>query len=211
MVKVKICGITNWADAKLAVEAGADALGFNFYPRSPRYIAPGSAKRIVSRLPSRVQAIGVFVNELPATIEAIARVVNLDWLQLHGEESPESVARLARRWRVIKAFRVRPGFRSSMLARYPAAGAFLLDGFSPRVRGGTGRKFDWRVARRAKRYGRIFLAGGLAAENVAGAIRSVRPYAIDVCSGVEARPGKKNPQRLRALMEQVRKANRRLR
>lgn len=211
MVKVKICGITNWADAKLAVGAGADALGFNFYPRSPRYIAPGRAKRIVSRLPSRVQAIGVFVNESPAAIEAIARAVNLDGLQLHGEESPESVAQLARRWRVIKAFRVRRGFRSSRLARYREAEAFLLDGFSPRAHGGTGRKFDWRVARRAKRYGRIFLAGGLAAENVAEAMRSIRPYAIDVCSGVEARPGKKNPARLRALMEQVKRVNRRLR
>jgi len=210
MVKVKICGITSWSDAKLAIEAGADALGFNFYPPSPRYIAPEQARRIVRRFPKQVEAVGVLVNESPADAEAISRAAGTGLIQLHGDESPEDVAQLARFRPVLKAFRVRPGFRVSVLERYARAAAFLLDGFSTRVRGGTGRTFDWRVARRAKRYGRIFLAGGLTAENVAEAILEAQPFAIDVCSGVEAEPGKKDPARLRELMRRVEAANREL-
>lgn len=210
-VPVKICGITNWEDAKLAVDAGADALGFNFYAPSPRYIAPVEARRIARRLPRSIEAAGVFVGEAPAGVQAIAESVGLDWVQLHGEETPASVAQLARAKPVVKAFRVRPGFRSAALRRYPEAAAFLLDGFRPRRRGGTGRSFDWRIARRARRYGRIILAGGLTAENVIDAIVRVRPFAIDVCSGVEASPGKKDPARLRELMRQVEIARRQLR
>jgi phosphoribosylanthranilate isomerase len=211
MVKVKICGITNWQDAKLAVRAGVSAIGLNFYRRSPRYISPGRAREIVRRLPRRVQAVGVFVNATPRRVREIARAVGLDGVQLHGDESPEMVAQLAECVPVIKAFQVRRGFRRARLARYRAASAFLLDGFSAgrtRARGGTGKTFDWRVARRAAGYGAIILAGGLTPENVAAAIRMARPFAVDVSSGVEARPGKKDPARVRDFMRQVKAASR---
>jgi phosphoribosylanthranilate isomerase len=207
MVRVKICGITNWADARLAVDAGADALGFNFYPSSPRAVTPAQAWEIVRRLPPLVESVGVFVNWAVEPVEALARAVGLRAVQLHGDELPDVVAWLADMRPVIKAFRVRSGFRVVSLGRYPKASAFLLDGFGGPLPGGSGRVFDWRAARAAKRYGRIILAGGLRAENVAQAIREVEPYALDVCSGVEVRPGKKDVARLRALMHEVERAN----
>ncbi len=210
MVRVKICGITNWADARLAIDAGADALGFNFYPPSPRCVTPAQAWGIIRRLPPFVEAVGVFVDWLPDAIEALARAVGLSAIQLHGDEWPAVVANLAASRPVIKAFRVRRGFQPATLARYRRASAFLLDGFRQGLRGGTGEQFDWRIARRAHRYGRIILAGGLGPENVAQAIDEVRPFAIDVCSGIEARPGKKDPGRLRELMREVEAANYRL-
>jgi len=210
MVRVKICGITAWADAKLAIDAGADALGFNFYPPSPRAVTPAQAWGIIRRLPPLVEAVGVFVNWSPPAVAALASALGLHAIQLHGEESPAVVAEFAEAHPVIKAFRVRPGFRPAVLGRYHRAAAFLLDGFHPRLRGGTGNQFDWSMARRARRYGRIVLAGGLAPENVAGAIREVEPFAIDVCSGVESKPGKKDPERLRELMREVEAANREL-
>ena len=207
MVRVKICGITNWADARLAIEAGADALGFNFYPRSPRCLAPAEAWAIIRRLPPFVEAVGVFVNWPADAVSALARAVRLSCVQLHGEEPPKVVKKLGRYYGVIKAFRVGPGFRPAQLARYDNAMAYLLDGFSPRLRGGTGKQFDWGIARRAGRYGQVILAGGLGPENVARAIAEARPFAIDVCSGVEAKPGKKDPARLRELMREVEAAN----
>jgi phosphoribosylanthranilate isomerase len=143
-----------------------------------------------------VQAIGVFVNDFVDDIADMARIACLHGVQLHGEEPPEQIAEVARRLPVIKAFRVRPGFRVAALQAYDIAEAFLLDGFSRAARGGTGKTFDWSVARRAARYGRIFLAGGLTAENVAEALAAAKPYAVDVCSGVEASPGKKDAGRL---------------
>jgi len=210
MVLVKICGVTNWRDAKLAIEAGADFLGFNFYPRSPRYITPARARQIVRRLPRSVRAVGVFVNEDAATIRRISRAVGLQMAQLHGEESPQTVAEIARALPVIKAFRVRRGFRPATLRRYRAARAFLLDGYSPRRRGGAGEQFDWRIVERARRFGKIFLAGGVRPENATDAVLRVRPYALDVCSGVESKPGKKDAARLRELTTQVAAANRKL-
>jgi phosphoribosylanthranilate isomerase len=209
MVKVKICGITNWTDARRAVAAGADFLGFNFYPPSPRYIAPAKARRIARRLPRRTRIVGVFVNEPEENMLRIARAVGLDFLQLHGDEPPEVVSRLRRSIAVIKAVRVRKSFRPAQLAQFKRATAVLLDGFEPNRYGGTGKTFNWLVVRRARRAGRIFLAGGLTPENVAAAIRAVGPYAIDVCSGVEARPGKKDPRRLKAMMEAVKNSRRR--
>lgn len=206
-VKVKICGITNWADAKRAVEEGADLIGFNFYPASPRYVEPAKARRIARRLPRRVGRVGVFVNQREEIMLEVARAVGLDYLQLHGDESPEIVSRLARSVSVIKAFQVRSPFRTSRLSRF-AATAFLLDGFSRARRGGTGNNFEWSVARRAKRYGRIFVAGGLRPDNVAAAIRIAKPYAVDVCSGVEAEPGQKDAARLHELMRAVKSAGR---
>lgn len=214
--RVKICGITSWADAKLALEGGADALGFNFYRSSPRYVAPGKAAGILRRVRAagwrnKVTIVGVFVDETPAAIRQIADAVGLDAVQLHGQETPRQAAETARFRPVIKAFRVRPGFRLEHLKRYPSSSAFLLDGFRPGFHGGTGRRFDWSVARKAAGYGRILLAGGLQAENVGEAIARARPFALDVCSGVEARPGKKDPGKVKKLMAQVRKARRKRR
>jgi phosphoribosylanthranilate isomerase len=203
MTLVKICGITNWPDARLSVDCGARLLGFNFYPRSPRYIQPEAARRIVRKLPKGVDAVGVFVNEPLDVVKSIGYAAKLDFVQLHGEESPGIVQQLSDAYGVIKAFRVRPGFRVATLNRYTGAAAFLLDGFDRTLRGGTGNVADWTVARRAKKYGFVFLAGGLKPDNVAAAIRAVRPYAVDVASGVELGPRKKDPQKLRAFFEAV--------
>jgi phosphoribosylanthranilate isomerase len=204
MVKVKICGITNWTDARRAVEAGADFLGFNFYPESSRYIAPARARRIVQRLPQNVASVGVFVNEPEREMLAIAQQVGLDYVQLHGDETAEVVSRMRRSFRVIKAIRVRNSFRISQLADFSRASSILLDGFDAHLRGGTGKSFNWKLARSAGRKRQIFLAGGLTPENAAEAVSAARPFAIDVCSGVESRPGKKDAARMRALVAAVR-------
>jgi len=206
MVKVKICGITNLKDARQAMEAGATFIGFNFYEHSPRYVTPSAAKRIMQSLPKKVKAVGVFVNETENKMLTIVRRIGLSHVQLHGEESPETVARLQRTLPVIKAIRVRKSFSTSELSRYKNASAFLLDGFDRHRRGGSGKSFRWDIARRAKRVGRIFLAGGLTPANIGEAIRSVRPYAVDVCSGVEAKPGKKDPAAVKNFMRAARAA-----
>ena len=205
--RVKICGITTWDDARLSVDLGASALGFNFYPPSPRSISPRDAWSIIRRLPPFVEAVGVFVNWPPLVVDALARAVRLGAVQLHGGESPEDVADLARKHRVIKAVQVGRGFRAASLARYRKANALLLDGFAPGLHGGTGRTLDWKLARAARRYGKIILAGGLTPENIAEAIRVAEPYAVDVASGVESRPGRKDPVRLRALFAAVESAS----
>jgi len=202
-VKVKICGITNWTDAKRAVEAGAEFLGFNFYRPSPRYIRPAAARRIVRRLPKKVAAVGVFVNEPEQSMLAIARRTGLRYLQLHGDEAPEVVTRLKRQIPVIKAIRLGDAFQPSQLSTFDRANALLLDGFDKGHYGGTGKTFSWKLAKRANGNQRIFVAGGLTPENIAEAIRVAQPYAVDVCSGVEARPGKKDPARITALMNAV--------
>ncbi|MFZ3215712.1 MAG: phosphoribosylanthranilate isomerase [Candidatus Acidiferrales bacterium] len=204
MVKVKICGITNWTDARRAVEAGADFLGFNFCRASPRYIAPAAARRIVRRLRAEVASVGVFVNEAESEMLGIARRVGLDYVQLHGDETAEVVARMRRNFRVIKAIRVRGSLRAAQLERFERASSFLLDGFDRRVRGGSGKSFDWKLAKRVGRGRQIFLAGGLTPENAAEAVTAARPFAIDVCSGVESRPGKKDAARMRELVSAVR-------
>ena len=198
--RVKICGVTNWEDARWACEAGADFIGFNFYAKSPRYISPARAGKIIGRLPDGVAAVGVFVNERQEAVVEIARRLRLDFVQLHGDETPEMVAAVAQYVPVIKALRVQKPFRTAQLARFNGASAFLLDGFDRKARGGTGKTFDWAVARRVKNGRRIFLAGGLTPENAAEASRSVRPYALDVCSGVEAKPGKKDATRIAEFM-----------
>jgi len=208
MMRVKICGITNWKDAQIAIDAGADALGFNFYTKSPRRVAVSHAKEIIRHMPSHVAAVGVFVNASAGEILRIAHAANLGVLQLHGEESPATVERLAREYPVIKAFRVGPRFRASELKKYPAAAGFLLDGYDAEHRGGTGESFNWDIARKAKRYGVVILAGGLRAENVVKAIRQGKPFAIDVCSGVETRPGKKDVKKVKQLMARVKRARR---
>jgi len=206
MVKVKICGITNLKDARQALESGASFIGFNFYKRSPRYITPSAARRIRQRLPKKIKSVGVFVNESEERMLAVARRTGLDYLQLHGEESPEAVARLKRTLPVIKAIRVRDSFSTRQLVPYKHATAFLLDGFDRRRHGGSGKTFRWDIARRAKGAGRIFLAGGLTPDNIGAAIRSAKPYAVDVCSGVEAKPGKKDPVLVKDFIRAVREA-----
>lgn len=201
--RVKICGITTWDDARLSIDLGASALGFNFYPPSPRSISPADAWSIIRRLPPFVEAVGVFVNWPPLVVDAMARSLQLGAVQLHGAESPGAVAELGRKRRVIKAVSVKRGFRAGSLARYRAAHAILLDGFARGLHGGTGRTLDWKLARAAGRYGRIILAGGLTPDNVAEAIRAAEPYAVDVASGVEARPGRKDAVKLRALFAAV--------
>jgi len=204
--RVKICGITTWDDARWSIDLGASALGFNFYPPSPRSISPAEAWSIIRRLPPFVQAVGVFVNWPPLVVDAMARAVRLGAVQLHGAESPGEVAELGRKRRVIKAVTVKRGFRPASLRRYRGADAILLDGFARGLHGGTGRTLDWALARAAGRHARIILAGGLTPENVAEAIRAAEPYAVDVASGVEARPGRKDHAKLRALFAAVESA-----
>ncbi|MBI4556306.1 MAG: phosphoribosylanthranilate isomerase [Candidatus Hydrogenedentes bacterium] len=197
--KVKICGITNLDDALAACDAGADALGFNFAPEARkrnRYIAPDDAWRIVEKLPPFVLKVAVCVN---APSEEVRRYLEfLDRVQLHGEESPEYCADIAAR--AIKVFRVAEGFQPEAMLVYPTA-AFLLDAAVPEMRGGTGHTFNWEVAKRASALGRpLILAGGLTPENVAEAVRQVRPYAVDTAGGVESAPGKKDHERIRIFI-----------
>ncbi|MGA9884775.1 MAG: phosphoribosylanthranilate isomerase [Candidatus Acidiferrales bacterium] len=207
-MRIKICGITSLTDARRAVASGADFLGFNFYPPSPRYVTPAKARRIVKKLPKGIAAVGVFVNEPEEKMLEIARTVGLKYLQLHGDEPPAEVARLQRAFPVIKAVRVKKPFRAAQLSRYRNANALLLDGFDRHLRGGAGKTFDWKIANLANFRARIFVAGGLAPENVADAVRVARPFAVDVSSGVESRPGKKDPARLKAFARAVQSAQR---
>jgi phosphoribosylanthranilate isomerase len=208
MVRVKICGITSAADAQAAIEAGANLLGFNFYQKSPRHISEEQAAEIRSRLPKKIKAVGIFVNRLPADVIALRSSLELDAVQLHGDESPEAVAEIAPIVPVIKAFRVEPEFPLTTLDKYARAFAFLFDAAHTDQYGGTGRTTDWDVARRASSSHRIILAGGLKVENVAAAVRIVRPYGIDVASGVETSPGKKDRGLLREFIQEVRRAER---
>ena len=208
MVRVKICGITNAADAQAAIEAGANLLGFNFYGKSPRHITEEGAVEVRSQLPKRVKAVGIFVNESPADVVALRQSLKLDAVQLHGDEPPEAVAEIAPLVPVIKAFRVEPEFPLAALDEYSKAFAFLFDAAHTGQYGGTGHTTDWDVARRASLSHRIILAGGLKVENVGAAIRIVRPYGIDVASGVESSPGKKDHGRLREFIQEVRRAER---
>lgn len=197
MSRVKICGITNLEDALVAVEAGAFALGFNFYARSSRYISPRAARRIIEQLPAKVLSVGVFVNE--SSPEEVARLSDeacVAAVQLHGDESPAYCRALRERF-VIKALRVRAGFVPAGVLEYETD-AILLDAFDETARGGTGRTFDWEVAGRVSALvPALFLAGGLAPENVREAIAAVRPFAVDACSRLESAPGKKDSARVR--------------
>lgn len=202
MVRVKICGIKTWAEARAALEAGAHALGFVFAP-SPRRIHPETAREIITKLPPLVTTVGVFVNEPRYSLLEIASFCRLDVLQLHGEEPPEYCRGISQR--LIKAIRVRDINSLELIPQY-RVDAFLLDAFVPGRAGGTGHTFNWEIARRAKELGPpIILAGGLTPENVAEAIRQVRPYAVDVSSGVETN-GQKDPVKIARFMEAVARA-----
>ncbi len=203
MTRVKVCGITRRKDALRAVELGADALGFIFYPKSPRYIPPEKAAEIIRSLPPFVASVGVFVDASVREIRSAVRTCLLSAAQLHGMESPAYCREIS--VKVIKAFRVQGNRLPRGISRY-AVDALLLDTFQSGVHGGTGKVFDWDVARRAGRYGKIILAGGLNAGNVREAVESVRPFAVDVSSGVETAPGKKDPKLLEEFFRQVNRA-----
>jgi len=208
---IKICGITNDEDALAAIDAGADLLGFNFYPRSPRYIQPRSAVRLVAALRRRsspVQMVGVFVNSPPEAISAILEACGLDLAQLSGDEPPETLARL--NGRAFKALRLKDqGDLAGSLQRYPphpGAPAYLVDAYRPGEFGGTGQTADWSLARSLAEGYPILLAGGLTPENVADAIQQVHPWGVDVASGVETSPGRKDPARLAAFIRNARES-----
>jgi len=234
MTSVKICGITNLGDALAAAEAGADLLGFIFYPPSPRYVTPEQARRIIKAVrcsplarrprpltrrggdketgrnaPSlpvslspchRVSFVGVFVDEELDRVREAIRKCDLDYAQLHGEEPPTYAGALGKR--AIKAMQLRSSADVERLGAYQAA-AYLLDAYHPTKPGGTGETWDWELAVAAKRYGPIILAGGLTPDNVAQAVHQVRPWAVDVASGVETAPGRKDHDKLRRFISVV--------
>jgi phosphoribosylanthranilate isomerase len=204
--RVKICGITSEADANAVVDAGADALGFIFCKESRRYIKPAEAAGIVTHLPPFVTPVGVFVNETLDGIVEAARTIGLGAVQLHGDEGPSFVEEIMRALPgvpAIKAFRVKTEKDIDGLKVYGAS-AFLLDAFSEKSRGGTGETFDWELAVKAKRFGRIMLAGGLGPDNIVEAVSKVSPYAVDVSSGVETSPGRKDHAKIKKLMDRIR-------
>ena len=208
MTRVKICGITNIEDARLALKLGADELGFNFYAESKRYIEPRDASEIAVGLPADFRKVGVFVNE---TIESILRtvdIVGLDAIQLHGDEWHEFVTMLHRATEkeIIKAVRVSTESDLTRAMNFDAH-CILLDSFSKSEYGGTGEQFDWTFAKDADvMFPYLYLAGGLTPENVADAIRTVRPWAVDVASGVESSPGKKDPEKIAAFVKAAKEA-----
>ena len=196
---VKVCGITNAGDARFAAEQGATALGFIFFPGSPRYVTPQKAAMIAAVLPETVLRVGVFVDEEPAQIRKVAALVGLDVVQLHGNEPPAVCEELSD-FRVWKAFRVAPGFNVDSLKVYPCE-AYFLDAASNGAYGGTGRTFPWPIAVEAKRHGRVILAGGLDRDNVGEAVRQVAPHGVDASSKLERKPGLKDPDKVKAYLE----------
>jgi phosphoribosylanthranilate isomerase len=204
MVRIKICGITNPRDASLAVELGADALGFIFAP-SPRQVTPEEVRSIIAALPPFIQTVGVFVDEDLATVQRIIDFCGLDLVQLHGDELPGVCHELMPR--TIKTFRLKD--ESSLAALRPYRGcvkAFLFDTYSEDRKGGTGRTFDWELAVRGKGLGiPVILAGGLSPSNIQEAVLAVKPYAIDVNSGIEESPGRKSPVLMKRLIHTLRR------
>ena len=205
--RIKVCGMTRLEDALLAAELGADALGFNFYRPSPRYITPETARAIIWRLPPFVTPVGVYANETNMDhVTAVAAEAGVLAIQLHGPQFPDPTGPPPG-YSLIRTVAVGEDFKAESLATLQA-NAFLLDAFHPQLSGGTGRQFDWGLARDARRYGAIILAGGLNPGNVGRAIQEVRPYAVDVASGVESAPGQKDPALLRAFFAAVQEADR---
>ena len=200
MVRVKICGNVTLKDTMAAVEAGADAVGFVFYARSPRVVSPKAVAAIVSHLPPFVTPVGLFVNEKPEVVRQIASDCGIRLVQLHGEESPQYCAEL--KLPVLKGIRVRTREDVANLSAY-RVDAILLDAYVEGMAGGTGTTFDWSLAVEAKAWGPIVLAGGLTPDNVGEAISRVRPYGVDVSSGVESSPGAKDHAKVKAFVEAV--------
>jgi phosphoribosylanthranilate isomerase len=202
MIEVKICGITNPADARTAADGGANALGFIFYPKSPRYVTPAKAKWITDQIPESVIRVGVFVNQPAEQIKDIARFCGLHLIQLHGDESPAFCSQFEAR-RLIKAFTPQDPVDLEPLKHIRARG-ILIDARRPGVYGGTGKQADWTLARKVGESRPLILAGGLGEDNVAEAIQSVSPRALDLNSGLESSPGKKDPHKIKRVMGIIR-------
>ncbi|MBN2138285.1 MAG: phosphoribosylanthranilate isomerase [Sedimentisphaerales bacterium] len=199
-VKVKICGITNYDDAAAAMDMGADLLGFNFYPPSPRYLTCERAAAIINKLPALVDTVGIFVNASPDDIRLAIDTCHLDWVQLHGDETPDFCQALSSvNVKTMKALRVRDAGDIENAEDY-FTDAVLLDAFHPDKYGGTGLTFDWNIVGHINK--RIFLAGGINPDNAADAVR-LGVYGIDVCSGIEAEPGKKDHNKMKKLFDNI--------
>jgi phosphoribosylanthranilate isomerase len=199
-VKVKICGITNVEDALAAIEMGADLLGFNFYPKSKRYITPEKARQVINKLPTFVDIVGIFVNADAEYIREIAKQGFLNWIQLHGDETPEFCDSL--RWispKIIKAIRIETA-EDVEKAKLFYTDAIILDAYHPEEYGGTGQKFNWDLVRNLQ--ARVYLAGGITPDNAVDAIE-VGAYGIDICSGVESGPGKKDHAKMQKLFDNI--------
>jgi phosphoribosylanthranilate isomerase len=201
IVKVKICGLTNYEDAAAAMDMGADILGFNFYPESPRFITPEKAMEIIKKLPAFVDIAGVFVNDSFDKIRETVSQCQLDWVQLHGDESPQFCqVFLSLNVKTMKALRVRDQADIDRANSF-FTDAILLDAFHPEKYGGTGLTFDWNIIGHIGK--RVFLAGGINPDNAAAAIE-MGVYGIDVCSGIESEPGKKDHRKMRKLFDNIR-------
>ncbi len=200
-VKVKICGITNYEDAIAAAEMGADLLGFNFYPDSPRYIKPAEAGKIIDRLPAFVEVVGLFVNDTFEHIKEIIEQCDLDWVQFHGDETKEFCEQFnSVNVRTMKGIRVKDEQDIKRAEQY-FTDVILLDAFDPNKYGGTGLTFDWNIIGNISK--RVFLAGGINAENVRKAVE-LGVYGVDVCSRIESEPGKKDHDKMRKFFDQIR-------
>lgn len=201
VTRIKVCGITNLDDARQAIQLGVDSLGFIFAD-SPRQVTAEQVRQITDELPPFINQTGVFVDEDIEEIRKTADYCCLDTLQLHGTETPEYCKQLEE-WKVIKAFRVRGRLEPKKMAAYEAAG-YLLDTYQPEIPGGTGKTFNWNLAVEAKEVGPIILAGGLDPDNIITAVKKVKPYGVDINSGVESSPGQKDKQKLRKLVKNTR-------
>jgi phosphoribosylanthranilate isomerase len=207
-IQIKICGVTNARDAKTCVELGAQMIGLNFYPQSPRYIEPNVARQIVEALPTHTDAVGVFVNGDTDEIRKTANGAGVRCVQLHGDFSPELARELMDEFRVIRVFSTHRQFRPEDVTSFPHCDV-LLDAYHPELRGGTGQTCDWSAARATLRFSRfLILSGGLNPKNVASAIKAVTPHAVDVCSGVESVPGVKDHRAIEKFFDAVRAAER---
>jgi phosphoribosylanthranilate isomerase len=205
--QIKICGVTNVKDTRACAELGASMIGFNFYPKSPRYIEPKIARRIIEAVPPGICPVGVFVDASAEEIRNVADVAGVRCVQLHGGTSPDTCRELAREFRVIRAFSTDPQFRPEEVSLFDNCDV-LVDAHHPKLRGGTGLTCDWLAARTTRSLARfLILSGGLTGENVGQAIATVAPDAVDVCSGVERTPGVKDHQALEGFITAVRAAS----
>lgn len=200
MVKVKVCGITNLEDALVSFFSGAQALGFVFYKKSPRYISPLKARNISRILPEKIARVGVFVNENVSTVKKIAKFCALDMLQFHGEESPQYCKKF-KGYKIIKAFRIKDKASLNNLSKYKTF-AYLFDSFCKSKQGGTGNKFNWKIlGHPAKIKPAVFLSGGLTSGNVRQAIKLLKPDWVDASSSLELKPGKKDHRKIREFIQ----------
>jgi phosphoribosylanthranilate isomerase len=202
MTEIKICGITNLEDASYAAECGADALGFNFYAQSPRCVSPKSTKEIIEKIPDGITTVGVFVNHDALEVIKTVEFCGLDLVQLHGDESPEYCRRFPSSL-LIKAFSPRDENDLQKVSSYPVR-AILVDAYDPSLYGGTGKRSDWRLAARVRETHLLIIAGGLNQDNIREAIEIVSPHAVDVNSGVESSPGRKDSQKVKAIIDVIR-------